>query len=253
VRRLAELTVVLAITLAPALAAGEPFVSLFAGAAFTQDADVDTTLNLDSLALLDGTLRNVRFDTAPFFGAKGGYFFEPLILGGHVGLELEVAHFELRVGEQTVRFTGTSLGQPIDTETPIQKVDVDVTTIGLHALYRLPLAESPEFPRGRVHPYLGLGLDLWIASFATTTSPLDVNRHVSDDDLEPALQALAGVKLFVTGHLAVFAEYKFLQSARLSFTSRASGTRGGAPVREVAVDRADLTSHVVVGGIAFHW
>ncbi|MGH7265760.1 MAG: outer membrane protein [Candidatus Rokuibacteriota bacterium] len=252
-RKLAVVVAGALVLSAPGLAGAEPFLAVFGGAAFTRDADVDTRLDLDTLTFLDGTLRDVRFDTAAAFGGKAGYFFERPLLGGHVGLELEVAHFGLDVSEQTVRFTGTSVGQPVDTEIPIQEVEVDVTTVGLHALYRLPVAGSPAFPAGRLQPYVGLGLDLWVATFSTVTTPLDVNRDVSDTDVQPALQALAGVKWFLTRQLALFAEYKFLQTATLSFTSRASGTRDGAPVREVAVDEASLTSHVVVGGIAFHW
>jgi opacity protein-like surface antigen len=254
VRKLAVVVAAALVYAAPERAAAEPFVAVFGGAAFTRDADVDTRLNLDSLTFLDGTLHDVRFDTAAVYGGKAGYFFErPLLGGGQLGLELEVARFGLDVSEQTVRFTGTSVGQPVDAAIPIQDVEVDVTTVGLHALYRVPVGASAAFPAGRLQPYVGLGLDLWVAKFSTVTTPLDVNRDVSDTDVQPALQALAGLKWLLSRHFALFAEYKFLQTATLSFTSRASGTRDGAPVREVAVDEASLTSHVVVGGVAFHW
>ena len=41
--------------------------------------------------------------------------------------------------------------------------------------------------------------------------------------------------------------------AKGGFTFRETGTIGGVPVTETARDRADLTSHLLYGGLGFHW
>ena len=54
---------------------------------------------------------DVSFDTSFLFGGKAALFFDPSILGGNLGLELEVYVFQPDVGEQVVQgmfpgFTG---------------------------------------------------------------------------------------------------------------------------------------------------
>lgn len=226
-------------------AAAEPYLAGFLGGALTQDTDVDSRVSVSGFAFLDGTLQDVELDTALAFGAKAGYFFERTVLGGQVGVELEVAHFRPDVPAQTVRFAGTLMGQPFDGRLPVQDAELELTTIGLSALYRLPA--------GRLQPYGGVGVDLVIGRFSTSTTPLDANRTIEATDVQPGLHALAGARFFLTRHLALFAEYKFLHTGRLTFRATAGGTSGGTPVTERAIDRADLSTHLLVGGISFHW
>jgi hypothetical protein len=42
-----------------------------------------------------------------------------------------------------------------------------VTTVALSALYRLRFAQSPDFPRGRIQPYVGVGVGAFITSLKT--------------------------------------------------------------------------------------
>ncbi len=250
------LTVTICFSLAaPPRAIAEPFLAAYAGVALLENKDLDTELNLDfgggPVSIVDGKLQDLEFNTSVVFGGKAGYFFERPVLGGNLGLELEAYHFEPNVDAQRVRFSGTAPGAP--TNADVQKADVDVTVVGLNGLYRLPLAQSPEFLHGRVQPYLGVGVGLFIATLSTTTTALDTTKHIDDTDVQPGLQAIAGAKLFLTPHIAVFGEYKFTQTTDFAFHFRVRGTNVGFPVTEVATDRTDLTGHFVSGGIAYHW
>lgn len=225
----------------------------YVGAAVTQDKDLRTEVEVNGGPFVNGLARDLEFDTTLVFGAKAGYFFNRSLLGGHVGAELDVYHFRPDVADQQVRFTGLLAGVQGDTHTTVPAADIEVTALTLNLLYRLALATDARFPRGRVQPYVGIGAGAFIARLATTTTPFDVNRDISDTDVQPGIQALAGARWFLTRSIALFAEYKFLQTETFAFKFRESGTIGGAPVTETARDRADLTSHLFYGGLGFHW
>ena len=93
----------------------------------------------------------------------------------------------------------------------------------------------------------------FIARLATRTSVFGVNKDIADTDVRPGFQALAGARWFITRRVALFAEYKCVQTETFSFRFEESGTILGAPVTERARDRADLTTHLVYGGLAVHW
>jgi opacity protein-like surface antigen len=239
----------------PSLASAEPYLEGFAGAAFTNDKNLDTKLGLSGLpvSVLDGTLKSVDFNTSPVFGGKVGYFFDRPFLGGNFGLELEAYHSEPDVASQTVTYSGLQLGAPVEFKTTIQKADIDLTTVALNLLYRLELYQSDNFPHGRFQPYAGVGLGLFIATLATTTTPFDTNKKIDDTNVQPGGQILAGARFFLTPHIALFAEYKFIQTAEFTFRFRETGTVGGLPTTETARDQSDLTQHQVLTGIGFHW
>jgi opacity protein-like surface antigen len=251
----ARLVVSLAVlaALSPCRATAEPYVVGYAGAAITQDKNLRTEVEVNGAPFVNGLAHDLNFDTAPVFGAKAGYFLDRRLLGGHVGAELDVFHFRPDVAEQQVRFTGLLAGVQGSVHTTIPATDIEVTALTVNLLYRLALASDATYPRGRLQPYLGVGGGAFIARLETTTTPFDVNRDISDTDVQPGLQALAGARWFVTRSLALFAEYKFLHTETFSFKFRETGTIGGVPVTETARDRADLTSHLFYGGLGFHW
>ena len=248
---------------APGLVSAEPYLAGFVGAAFTEDKGLDTTqtnnpLSVNGVSFLDGTFKNIDFDTSVVFGGKVGYYFDYPVLGGNFGLELEVYHLEPDVASQNVTFSGTArtvfgTTLPPEFNTTIQKADIDVTTVGLNLLYRLELGQSDNFPHGRFQPYAGVGLGLFIATLSTTTTPFDMNRSIDDTDVQPGGQLLVGARFFLSPHVAVFAEYKFIQTAEFSFRFRETGTALGLPTTETARDQADLTQHQLLAGIGFHW
>lgn len=234
-------------------ASAEPYLSGYVGAAFTDRTDLNTDLQINGTPFVNGRLHDVGFENGLLYGGKVGYYFEAPVLRGNLGVEAEAFHFRNAVRPQNVRFVGTLGGAPADITTRIQRADIDVTATALNLLYRLPLWTDANFPRGRFQPYAGVGLAVLMSELSTQTTPLDVNEDISDRDVQPAVQVLAGVRQFITPHLAVFFEYRFLHSAPFDFTFRVPGTIGGAPVTETARDRAGLTTHQLTGGIGFHW
>jgi opacity protein-like surface antigen len=238
---------------APRPASPEPYLAGYAGAAFTENKDLRTELELNGTPIVNGRARDLHFDTSPVFGGKLGYFFDADLLGGNTGIELDVFHFEPDVSRQTVRFSGLLAGVTGESRTQIQPADIEITAITINALYRFRLAADAEYPRGRFQPYIGVGAGAYIARLATTTSPFDVNKDIADTDVRAGFQALAGARFFLTRHIALFAEYKFVQTQTFSFTFKESGTVGGFPLTETARDRAAITGHLLYGGLGIHW
>lgn len=209
--------------ISPQVATAEPYVGLFVGAAIPEDKDVDATRRRDGLTILDGKLKDVEFDTSVVFGGKVGYFFtESRVFGGHFGLEFEVYHFR-------------------------------ITALGFNELYRLPLLTSSNFPRGRLHPYIGVGLGILIANVETKTTLLDQQSELSDTSVKPGLQVLGGAKFFLSKDIALFGEYKFTHAGGFGFEGKESGTFLGIPATETIKGNFNLTTHMIYGGLAFHW
>lgn len=231
----------------------EPYAAAYAGAAFTENTDLATDLQLNGAGFIDGRLRDLHFEPGLLYGVKVGYFFNYSLFGGNVGLEAEAYRFQNAIRPQTARFQGILGGVPFDGSVAVQRADADVIGTALNLLYRFPLSSSAELPHGRVQPYVGVGLAVLIAELSTRTTPFEVNKQISDTDVQPALQLLAGVRTFVTRNVALFFEYRFLHSEPFTFRFRESGTIGGGPFVETARDRANLTSHHLAVGIGFHW
>jgi opacity protein-like surface antigen len=239
--------------LAPRPAAAELYILGYVGAAFTEDTDLRTEMELDGAPFVNGRAHDLSFDSSVVFGAKAGYFLDRSLLGGNIGAELDVYHFRPDLERQQVRFTGLLAGVNGDADATLQSADIEVTAVTLNLLYRFQLLTDPQYPRGRLQPYVGVGGGAFIARLATTTSPFDVNQDIDDTDVKPGFQALAGIRWFLTRNVALFAEYKFLQTEAFAFMFREAGTISGLPFTETARDRADLTSHLVYGGLGFHW
>lgn len=220
----------------------------------TEDKDLNTRLLLnDTISVVDGNARDLKFDTSLLYGGKVGYFFEPLLLGGNLGLEAEAFHFDPDVHQQSSRFVGGLGGAPADRLIRVQHADIEITAAALNLLYRVPLLVTDARPRGWLQPYAGVGLAVLMAELSTTTTPFDVNKAIKAKDVQPALQVLGGVRAFLTPHVAVFLEYRFLQSRTFTFDFKEPGTIGGGPFVETARDRADVTSHQLSIGIGLHW
>jgi opacity protein-like surface antigen len=231
----------------------EPYLGGYVGTALTEDKDLRTELELNGVPFVNARFRDLSFDSSVVFGGKGGYFFAQDVIGGNVGVELDVYHFEPNFGAQPVRSSGLFAGVSGDISTRLQSADIDVTALTVNFLYRYRLLSTPRYQHGRLQPYVGVGAGAFIATLETRTSAFDVNREISDTDVRPGIQALGGARFLLTPNIALFAEYKFVQTDTFSFKFKKSGTIFGFPATETARDRADLTSHLFYGGIAFHW
>jgi len=237
----------------PSAAVAEPYAAAYGGASFIEDTNLAADLKLNGATVSDGRLYDLSLEPGVLYGAKIGYFLPYRLLGGQAGLEVEAYRFENAIRPQRARFRGMMSGARVDAPIAVQRADADVIGTALNLLYRVPLLSSDELPNGRVQPYAGVGLAVLIAELSTRTSPFEVNKEVSDTDVQPALQLLAGVRTFVTRNIALFAEYRFLHSEPFTFRFRATGTIGGGSFVETARDRTSLTSHHLAVGIGFHW
>ncbi|MGH7309417.1 MAG: outer membrane protein [Candidatus Rokuibacteriota bacterium] len=233
----------------------ELYLAVFGGAAFSESKVTETRIDLSPLGTaLDGKLDKVDFNDSFLVGAKFGYFFTRPFLGGHFGTELELYYTQPEASSQTVTFSGTGLGVPPNNQLPLPSVSFEVFTVALNLLYRLPLFTSEAYPNGRLQPYIGVGVGAFFAKMETRASILEADPRIKDRDEQPGVQALGGLKFFVTRNVALFAEYRFAQTDEFTFDFKAQGTvMGGIPVTETARDRSDLTQHQAAFGIAIHW
>ena len=199
--------------------------------------------------LSPATFNDVELNRSVVFGGKAGFFLEAPVLGGDTGLELEVYHFGPDIDQQTVLVSANGTGT-----TTCDAVDLHVTAIGLNGPFRFPLARDGDFPHGRLQPYAGVGLGAFIAHLETRTTVLDVNMDFGDTDVRVGVQALAGARFFLTSHLALFGEYRFVHTDDLRFNLVSDpGTRCGLTTLEVNKLQFDLTTHMLQAGIAYHW
>ena len=252
------------ILLFPAVARAEGYLAAFGGYSFPQNEDIDADLNVDTGALGRGLslenlrLREVEMDNSRVYGAKFGYFFTHSVLGGNLGIELEAYRFHPDLKEQTVTTPGTLLRLGVFrfifvTKVTIDDADLDVTAIAVNGLYRRPFAKSQKFPRGRLQAYAGPGVGIFNANLQTKTSFLKELKDTEDRDLALGFQVLGGVKLFLSKHIALFGEYRFIQTRDFEFQLKEQGTLGFRQVSENLTLKHKLTDQQVYGGIAFHF
>jgi opacity protein-like surface antigen len=198
-------------------AVAEWYVGGYADVAIPNGEGIGDRVTLDVISLLDGTLIDVDLDTSAVFGGKGDHFFEAV---PGLGVELDFYHFRPDVDSQTVNFDGTIL------EIPIHMLMVDHT-----------------YPRGRLQPHIGVGGGISIANLEVTGT--------DDRDTVATFHALAGASFFLIPHLAIFTEYKFLQTSDFEFTFPQTDPVTGLTLKEDI--EIDLTTHMIYAGIAWHF
>jgi hypothetical protein len=194
--------------LAPRLAAAEWFLDLYVGAAFTEDADV---------TVRNGTTVDdkVKFDTEAVGGGRLGYWFDGIRWLGVAG---DVSYF-------------APAGQGTQSETRLEVVPFSPLV-----MFRLPLLDSPAFPRGRLQPYLGVGPGFFLTS-VKVDAPV-VGEQRSDWQFEVGVDARAGITLLFTPAVGAFVEGRYT----------AFSTNPGGQSSEFDVE----TFHVG-GGLTFRW
>jgi outer membrane protein OmpA-like peptidoglycan-associated protein len=230
------------------LAAAEPYLGLYGGAAFAHENDVRYSefRLLGTNLLADVTVNNEGFETTGVLGGKFGYFLEPLPF---LGFELDVFNifgpdidanrtrsFDVRVPNVGSLGNVTApVSSVIDTGGDIE---LRVTSVMLNVIGRLPLLRSADFPQGRLNPYLGAGGG-WV------NAEIDLKNRLGGDDGDVTdtigAQGIVGLKYFVSPNFALFTEYKYLHvfNAKWSFS--------GSKVQ------SDLDISNAVAGVAFHF
>jgi len=259
----------------PNRVAGEAYIAAYIGGSFPQNADTDVSSGLDSanmvprppagtggvtvgFSLAGSSSSSVHLDSSLLYGGKLGYFFEPEILGGNIGVEAEGYFFQtdMETFDTDVEGVASAAGFgsiPVRASAMIVDSELEVTGLGINGLYRRGFHKNKEYPKGRFQIYAGPGLGIFIANFRSTTVFLNVNKRSDDMDTVLGFQGIGGLKVFVTPHIAIFGEYKFIQTGEFDFHIEDEGTTLATPSIETLDVKFDLTEHHLFGGVAFHF
>ena len=166
---------VLAVTVSvPAAARAEIFFDLYGGGAFP--VDTDTTITGPNFIIIGVSSYKESF----VVGGRAGYYFERGV--PWLGLALDVSYFKA------------------DIDLP-NGAKNEVVPISLLAMFRAPLIGSPEFPRGRLQPYVGIG-----PSFVYSKSK---DGTASDTSFDVGFDLRLGLTWMLTRNIGLFGEYRF--------------------------------------------
>lgn len=176
---------------------------------------------------------NIGLKNSGVYGAKLGYFLPDRL--NWLGLEIEGFNTTPHIKESS--FATSS--------------NLRVTTLAFNAIARAKMMcdyddDRRDSPRTRdtdsrrdfcrLQPYVGAGLGLFFARASSAGSSVS-------DNAAPGLNALAGVRYYITRGVAVFGEYKY-NRVNLDFDNL-GGTGAG-------LSGTYSVSHVV-GGLSFHF
>jgi opacity protein-like surface antigen len=191
------------LTAGPVPAAAEWFADLYFGGAFT--------LYDDLTARFGSTFQNledVEYDDSVIFGGRVGYWFErPIFDRLHVGLGVDAFRFEPDVDFQTVDGTQAIGGLATSGTFTVLPIDISVVAVSLDLMLRWPVFVSPEFPRGRLQPYLAVGPAVFFTEAEDSGNFAPANQ--SETDTTVGFKFGAGVAWHLLRNLAVFGEYRF--------------------------------------------
>jgi opacity protein-like surface antigen len=185
--------------------------------------------------------RGLDLDNSGVYGAKIGYFMPDRL--NWLGFEVEGFNSSPNIKQSAPTVPGASLR---------------VTTLAFNAIIRGKFGCGPSRnePSRRttteshsdayghredtfcpLQPYVGAGLGLFFAH----TNGIGGAGSASDNAV-PGFNGLAGIRYFVTEHVAVFGEYKY---NRATFNFDNVGVGGGL--------KGDYSVSHVVGGLSFHF
>ena len=162
--------------------------------------------NVSGTGVVTGTFPDVSLDNTFMVGGKAGYY---LSKWKWLGVETEAFYTK-------PDFAGGG--------------DLRVITWANNIVVR--------YPGKRLQPYAGVGLGLF---FAETNEIAGLSLS---DNAVPGLNALAGIRAFVTDSIAVFGEYKYSR-ATFNLDTTVNGLTGGLD--------GDYSANMAVGGLSFHF
>ena len=208
-------------------ASAEWFGDLYLGGAFTQNDDLTAKGSVNGTPF-ELTARDLRFDSSVTGGGRFGYWFEAL---PWLGLGLDIAYFAPNVSSQNVD-TNVKLGG-VSTNVgavAFDKVKVDVTDVSFDLMLRWPgLVASPQFPKGRLQPYLTVG------------------PAISSHDTSVGVKAGFGTTWMLTPHIGIIGEYRFTHfSPKFEFDTDVPG------FSKTKVE-TDVNTHHVLVGVTFRF
>ncbi len=275
---LVGLAVLLGLASAPAPAnaqmkSNEFYLAGFVGGAFLNRTDLDITHDTGPPSggggggsLIEIKARGVTFDSSPVVGAKGGFCPGAL---PNLCVELEFDHLNPKIENQVVKGDVTDDGVPIFSQAGVHALDLSVWNLGLNLIGRVAFLPESGYPLGgRMHLYGGAGPSfVWTHAkeIGCESSALVVGISAtiandcgkSDTDFSVGVQALGGVKFFITKNLAVFGEYKFkhwTSDFRFSHSGPAGGVVGAAAATlDTRIENVTFNTHLFYVGLAYHF
>lgn len=146
--------------------------------------------NVEGIQTLKGvTGSDLDLTTSPLYGAKVGYFSPQL---NWLGVETEFFYTNPHVKQQ--RFTASAPLLAISATEDLTGAHVRVATWAFNLIARMP--------GERFQPYAGVGLGINWARVSGVEAG-------TASDTSPGLNALAGLRFFLTKQIALFGEYKY--------------------------------------------
>ena len=196
-------SIIVAATALPSACADDLYdisLSGFAGFAIPLPTMVNQTNATQSTNF---TAQDVKLDSSGSYGMKLTAWTTALRPknGFDLGIEIDHTRFSADTRAQTVSAAGISQGNAVGSAF-VNKNEVGLRTIAVNALFRIPYGITEALPHGRWYPYLGVGGGVQHATMRLTDGSEDSNSALM-------VQGLAGIKIFVVRHVAIFGEYKF--------------------------------------------
>lgn len=198
---------------APSAARAEGFVDLRVGGAFTEESDVEVTIEG-----IGAGSSSADIEDSVTGGLRGGYWLDVLPF---VGLAADVSYFAADDEDSSG--------------------EIDVIPLSPLLMLRLPIAESEEFPHGQFQPFVGVGPGIFVTS-------IDDTGGYEDDSVDVGADVHAGLKVLVTPSVALFVQYRFT-TFEAEFSDTVPTPFG---IRQVDLD-LDIDTHHAAAGIGFHF
>jgi Outer membrane protein beta-barrel domain len=175
-------------------------LSGFAGFAIPLTTTVNQTNATQSTNF---TAQDVKLDSSGSYGMKLTAWTTALRPknGFDLGIELDHTRFSADTRAQTASAGGVSQGVAVQSAF-VNKNEVGIRSIAVNALFRIPYGVTEALPHGRWYPYVGVGGGVQRATMRLTDGSEDSNSAL-------LVQGLAGIKIFIVKHVAIFGEYKF--------------------------------------------
>jgi opacity protein-like surface antigen len=171
-----------------------------------------------------GTRETVRghSDTVGTVGGRGGYWFDGQGVPW-LGTALDISYF----APEFSRPGGSG---------DFAKLKLETLPVTWLAMFRLPLLDSPEYPNGRLQPYLGIGPGVFHQK-ASVEFRSGGTSTFSKEGWAIGLDLRAGVAYEFLPNWAVFGEYRFTH-----YSDKVESSNG-----QTKVDAAFNTNHVLFG------
>jgi opacity protein-like surface antigen len=258
----------------------EWYVGAFVGGAFPMSDDIQVDRSLSETVTFSPFFSPLRFsetertkargatyDTSPVVGLKTGVcpsFFP------YVCAEIDFDYFQPTLSAQRIAGTtqttftanGSTFGPFTSNTATLPSADIDVWDLGLNLIGRFGFLPEADFPLGRrLHLYLGGGPSvIWTRAKNVCTGFAGAPAEAcggNDTDTSVGVQALAGVRFFITRNLAVFAEYKFKHWASdFAFSSAADQAFSfgqAAQTAQTKISGLDFNIQMISVGLSLHF